>query len=73
MEAPFFIIVDLYSSFRTTALRGLLTFVNTSLGPINTSSWQTTPSYKLTLFCTFTWLPSHTLDATKTFCPNTQF
>ena len=35
--------VSLYWSFRETALRGLVTFVNTQLGPKNTSSSQITP------------------------------
>ncbi len=60
------------SSRRETNARGRRTFVNTTLGPQNTSSSSSTPAYRLTLFCTRTPLPSFTPSATKQFCPSMQ-
>ena len=46
--------------------------MNTIDGPRNTSSSHVTPSYRLTLFCTFTFRPSVTRGITTTFCPSEQ-
>src|SRR5690606_26627327 len=67
--APLPTCVASYLSRRTTALRGLVTLVNTQDGPRKTSSPQVTPVYNDTLFCTLTLLPNTTPGAITTFCP----
>ena len=58
-----------YESRLTTLLRGLITLVNTQLGPRKTSLPKVTPEYRLTLFWTLQFAPVFTPSATKQFWP----
>lgn len=66
---PFPTFVGAKASRLTTALRGLMTFVKTQLGPRKTSSPRVTPWYRLTLFCILQFDPVVTPDATNAFWP----
>lgn len=71
--APFLTTVFLNSAFLFRKLLGLITLVKTIEGPRKTSSSIVTPSYKETLFCIFTLLPTTTFRSTKTFWPRLLF
>src|SRR5690349_14388416 len=72
MVAPRRTRVVLYSFFRSTWLRGLITFVNTIDGPQNTSSSRMHPVYIETLFWILTLSPTTTSGEITTFCPMLQ-
>src|SRR5229473_737809 len=71
-DAPWRTSVRLYSFFRATWLRGLVTLVNTIEGPQNTSSSRITPVYTETLFWILTLSPITTSGEITTFCPMLQ-
>ena len=71
-DAPRRTSVVLYSSFRATWLRGLITFVKTIDGPQKTSSSRMQPVYTETLFWIFTLFPIVTSGEITTFWPMLQ-